>query len=495
MLKDLSEAEKIPYLRHLLRTDLFFLLWFGLNRTDVFNQWILDRCNEVQASPDGHLDLWSRGHYKSSVITFAKTIQDILASHGQRPVVPHELTFGIFSSTRPLAKQFLSQIKREFESNDLLKSLFPDILYSHPKRESARWSDEGIIVRRKGNPKECTVEAWGVVEGQPTSKHFDVLIYDDVVTIANVATKEMMDKTTQAWSLSLNLGAKGAKFRYIGTRYHFADTYAEMIKRDVVKARIHPAEDEQGNPVLLTKEELEIKRKEMGSYVYNAQMLLNPLPESEQNFKLEWLQYYTYSHHSDMNVYVTVDPASEKKDSADYTVMCVIGLASDNNYYLLDMIRDRLSLTERAVTLFDLHRRWKPLHVGYEKYGIQADTEYLRECMNRQNYHFHVIELGGRLAKIDRIKKLVPYFEQKRIFFPANLHKTNNSGKLEDLIDIFLNEEYKRFPYCAHDDMLDALARIVDDNMQTCWPYIYEENEHKDRYNKKTKRQWSQWSA
>ncbi len=99
--------------RDMARTDLFFLLTVVLKRKDAVNQWILDRCKEVEESPDGHLDLWSRGHYKSTIITFAKTIQDILASHGDNPLPKWngvEITVGIFSCTRPIAKQFLAQL-------------------------------------------------------------------------------------------------------------------------------------------------------------------------------------------------------------------------------------------------------------------------------------------------------------------------------------------------------------------------------------------------
>ena len=109
------------------------------NRKDADRDWIYDRCREVEANPNGYLDLWSREHYKSSVITFALNIQEILNNP--------EVTIGIFSHTRPIAKAFLSQIKREFESNTFLQGLFPDILYENPYKDSPKWSlDDGIIV-------------------------------------------------------------------------------------------------------------------------------------------------------------------------------------------------------------------------------------------------------------------------------------------------------------------------------------------------------------
>ena len=94
----------------------------GLNRLDIKHQWLLERCKEVEANPNGHLDLWARDHRKSSIITYAKSIQDILASHGDNPLPVWngvEVSIGIFSVTRPLAKQFLAQIKREFETNNV----------------------------------------------------------------------------------------------------------------------------------------------------------------------------------------------------------------------------------------------------------------------------------------------------------------------------------------------------------------------------------------
>ena len=144
-----SEADRKAKTRNLIRTDLYFLLRYVFNRPDVEHPWLFDRCREVQANPNGYLDLWSREHYKSTIITFAKTIQDILSSHGDDPLPEwkgREATFGIFSFNRPGAKKFLEFIRKELADNKVLKDCFPDILYENPEKESPKWSlDEGIL--------------------------------------------------------------------------------------------------------------------------------------------------------------------------------------------------------------------------------------------------------------------------------------------------------------------------------------------------------------
>jgi hypothetical protein len=188
-------------LREACRKDLYFLMRFVCGREDLKHQWILDRCDEVQTAPNGFLDLWARDHYKSSIITFGKTLQDIL--------VGPEITIGIFSHTRPAAKAFLRQIKREVEQNALLKDIFDDILWADPAKDAPGWSeDNGLVFRRKGNPKEATLEAWGLVDGQPTGRHFGLRVYDDVVSQEASSSEEMRRQTLSAWELSLNLGTK-----------------------------------------------------------------------------------------------------------------------------------------------------------------------------------------------------------------------------------------------------------------------------------------------
>lgn len=463
-----EKAQKLPNeaFRWLCRNDLYFLLRYGLQRPDCDNDWVFDRCIEVQEEPDGHLDLWAREHYKSTIITFTKTIQDIL--------IDPEVTVGIFSHTRPISKAFLRQIKREFESNELLKSWFPDILWANPQKDSPKWSeDDGITVIRKTNPKEATIEAWGVVDGQPTSKHYRNLIYDDVVTKESVTSPEMMAKTVDALALSYNLGAHGGIRRFIGTRYHFNDAYRTVIDRGTVKLRVYPATVDgtvDGEPVFLDRATLAEKRRDFGPYVFACQMLQDPKADEVQGFKKAWLKHAITTSTAGMNIYMVVDPASAKKKTSDYTAAWVVGLAADRNIYVLDIVRDRLSLTQRADMVMNLHRRWHPISVGYERYGMMADIEHIRDRQERENYRFRINELGGTMPKNDRIRRLIPLFEQGRIYIPHALRKTNYEGISVDVVKEFIDQEYMSFPVAVHDDMLDALARIMDDDMGIAFP-------------------------
>jgi phage terminase large subunit-like protein len=464
----ISRDRQSALLRELMLHDLFALLVVGCRRRDLIHPWIYERVREVEASPDGHLDLWARGHGKSSIITFGATLRDVLRDP--------ELTVGIFSHTRPVAKAFLKQLKTELETNELLKDLFPDVLWRDPEREAPTWGlDSGITVKRLGNPKESTVEAWGLVDGQPTSRHYGLMVYDDVVTRESVTTPEQIATTTAAWELSRNLAGRPERTRYIGTRYHANDTYRTMIDRRAARPRVHKATVDgacDGEPVFLTRAENEAKRREMGPYTYACQMLQNPLADSAQGFLRDWLEYYDGAlKTAGMNLYILVDPASKRKVGSDYTVMAVIGLGADRNYYLVDLVRDRLNLTARGETLFGLMAKYpQAIRVGYEEYGLQADIEFIRYLQNERNNRFSIVPLGGPMPKPDRIRRLVPACEQGRFWLPRRLLYVDWEKRVHDLVADFLSDEYEAFPVSLHDDMLDAISRVLDPDLRATWP-------------------------
>ena len=465
--EEVLRAKEDVSIRRLCQHDLFFLLTIGCKRKDLDHDWLYARCREVEAAPNGMLDLWAREHYKSTIITFGLTIQDILNDP--------EVTVGIFSHTRPIAKGFLEQIKRELEVNEFLKKKFPDVLWDQPHRESPRWSlDGGIIVKRKSNPKEATVEAWGLVDGQPTSKHFSRLVYDDVVTKESVSTPDQIKKVTDALALSYNLGAKDGVKRFIGTRYHLNDTYRMLMERKTATTRLHPATIDgtfEGKPVLWTPELLAQKRRDMGPYVAACQLMQNPKEDSVMGFEESWLRFYDFlRNYSNWNFYILVDPANEKKKENDYTVMLVIALAPDQNYYLVDGIRDRLNLRERTSKLFEFVRRYNPIRVGYEQYGMMADKQHVEYVMEQENFRFNIVAVAGATPKPDRIRRLVPICEQGRFWLPHQLYFVDRERKPRDLIREFVQDEYLPFPVAVHDDILDCASRIVEPVMLAVFP-------------------------
>lgn len=447
-------------LAELGKEDLFFLLTHLLRRPDVGHPWLYDRCRMVEAEPDGHLDLWAREHYKSTIITFGLSIQDIFRDP--------EVTIGIFSHTRPIAKKFLLQIKTEFEVNDTIKALYPNVLWQKPKQDSPKWSeDEGIVVKRQSNPKESTVEAWGLVDGQPTSKHFAVLNYDDTVVRESVTSPTMIEKTTTAIADSYNLGKVGGVKRGIGTRWHFNDSYRTVLERGTFKPRIFDGtEGNKGDikrPVLISKEAMAEKRRDMGVYVFGCQILQNPKADAVHGFQRGWLEYWPPDRGAGLNIYHLRDAANSKKQDADYTVDWIVGLGPDENFYVLAVYRDRLNLPERTDLFFELQKRWRPIETRYEEYGMQGDIQHLKTEMVTRKYRVRITKVSGRMPKPERIKRLIPLFEKRQVILPSQFHITTRDHETKDMVHEFVENEYMAFPVPAHDDMLDSLSRICDE--------------------------------
>lgn len=424
----------------------------------------MDRIREVEDLHNKTLDLWSREHFKSTILTYGLVVQEVLNNPEER--------IAIFSHTRGIAKAFLRRIKLTFESNDLLKLLFPDVLYSDPKNQSPKWSeDDGIIVNRKGVYNEATLEAWGLVDGMPTSRHFTIRVYDDVVTKDSVSTPEQIKKTDEAFKLSQFLGARGGKVRVVGTRYHFADQYSKMLSSGAWEPRVRKGV-ENNISVFLTQKELEDFKQVVcdgNTYIYNCQMLLDPVAEEAQEFKRAWLRYYRTLPNKALNLYLFCDPANEKKTKgagSDYTVFWLWGLDPMGNFFLVDLLRERLNLFERWNALKKFMTKHPSIRkVYYEQYAMQADIQHFNSKMSDDGIYFLIEPLGGRLKKEDRIRKLIPLFEGGKVWLPEVLY--SSSGR--DLIKEFIEEEYLLFPYASHDDCLDAASRIRDDEVEA-WP-------------------------
>jgi phage terminase large subunit-like protein len=161
------------------------------------------------------------------------------------------------------------------------------------------------------------------------------------------------------------------------------------------------------------------KRRVQGLYTFSTQMLLKPQGDEAQGFKREWLRYSNGTpSRTGLNVYLLVDPANSKRKKSDWTAAWVVGLGPDENYTILDVLRDKLNLAERAERLFELVSTRRPLLVAYEEYGLQADIQFIQHLQEERNYRFTIRPVGGTMGKADRIRRLLPLFEQGRIILP-----------------------------------------------------------------------------
>jgi len=493
------QSGDINAIRWLGANDRYFLLTCLLRRPDCRHDWIYARCREVEADPDNHIDLWAREHYKSTIITFAGVIQDMI----REP----ELCQVIFSHNRPAAKAFLLQIKLELEDNKFLYQIYPDIFFENPQKEAAKWNeDEGICVRRKANPREASLEAWGI-DSMPTGKHFGKLVYDDIIDEKDVTNPDAIKRNIVQYELSVFIGSRECRQQMIGTRYHFADTYGVILQRKIYAERRYPATHDgtfDGRPVFLSdKRWSEIMRLTKSTVA--AQMLLNPLAGSEVAFDIRQLKFWEVRPKR-ISVYVLMDASKGRHAKSDDTAVAVIGIDINRNKYLLEALRHRMPLSKRWETLRNLWKKWtltpgvQLVRVGVEQFGMQTDAEYFDERMKAEDISFPIEELAwpreGLKSKEHRIERLEPDFRMGRLRLPrvrtiddegrvdhfdptklkncqevanqgeryrcaAPLLKTDHDGKVYDVIDRFL-EEYMFFPFAPRDDLLDAMSRIYD---------------------------------
>jgi phage terminase large subunit-like protein len=91
--------------------------------------------------------------------------------------------------------------------------------------------------------------------------------------------------------------------------------------------------------------------------------------------------------------------------------------------------------------------------------------------MNRQNYRFDIVPLGGKIAKEDRIRRLVPDFERGGVWVPRSLLYSQYNQTSTDLVKE-LEMELGSFPFGQHDDMIDALSRIKDPKLAASRPMV-----------------------
>ncbi|OGP65288.1 MAG: hypothetical protein A3K22_05885, partial [Deltaproteobacteria bacterium RBG_16_42_7] len=452
--------------RSLVLNDLWFIVYFVMGVKPANHPFVVGVAQDVENGPrTGTLDIWAREHYKSSIITIAETLQ----YHLRNP----EHCSGLFSYVRPVAKAFLRSIKILCENSDLLKACFPDVLWQNPMSEAPKWSeDDGLIFKRKSFArKESTVEGWGLIEGMPTSKHFDRRIYDDIETFDIADSADMLNKCFEKFEMSDNLGMDGGIERVNGTFYnHNGPLKRIMDKKDIngnpmYLTRIKPATHDgtlSGRAVLLSEERL---AKLKMSITFNSQQLCDPTPKGTQLLNSSMLQYISIVD-IPLNLYkfMMVDPAGDGKDSWGIFVCGVEPVVDEigaSNVYILDCIIDNMSVSSAIETVAKMYMRNGIIEqIGVEKVGLSTMEVHVANTLNKQGRRVSIedktlvlLKPAGR-SKVSRIENAIAW--------PLLNSKISISDYVPISYRTRLKQEMDEFPFGKHDDGIDALSYLYD---------------------------------
>lgn len=455
--------------------------WRELEPSEYKHNWHID-CIAA------HLEAVERGEIKRLIINVPpRTGKTLLVN-----VIYTAWLLGRNPGTRVLGVSYAQRLSEKIAyrvrilmETDWYKELFP-----HTKLDPAQSQKTNFMTTRGGGRFSTSVGGTLTGEGGNYLLIDDPMNPDEALSdVKRISSNEWVD---QAIYSRLN-DPVNDKIVVIMQRLHSDDTTGHLLKTGEWHMLKLPVWTENKitityggqewsykgllHPDRLSQEVLDDLRASMGSYAFAGQYIQEPVPIGGGEFKTDFLNYY-HSKTLDTkpcNLYITVDPATSKKKTSDYTAMCVWALAPDQNYYLVDGLRERLNPTERIDTLFNLHRKWneitgKPPKVGYERYGMMSDIHYIEKRQTEESYRFPLIEIHSGMQKEERIRRLIAPMERGQVWLPNDIYYKDHKGLPQNFMSGIVDEEMLLFPFAAHDDFLDAMSMIFD--MSPIFPKI-----------------------
>lgn len=415
---------------------------------------IIHNVSDNQAS----MDLAPRGHGKSTIGDVDFCITKVLRNP--------DIRIMIGSKTQTQASAFLKEIRTHFEQNVNLIRIFGD----WKKSRDNVWNDKEFTVnRRTVIKKEATVSALGA-SGAVVSKHFDIIIGDDLVGFENART-EAQRKVLKEWfysSLYPTLEPDG-EIHILGTRYSPMDLYEDLIKSKNYKVNVQQAitvKDGQEYSLWESKfslEKLRSIREEAGLIIFNMQYQNNTELAKGKIFKYKYFKHFEeYDIDYDLNrvrvkvldsqgvpywipvrIYMGADLAISEDETSnnDYFVLTVIGVDKNKNVYMLDYLKERLTFNAQLNAILDYGKNKFPM---VERIGVET-VQYQKSLAQeiRRLSLLPVVNIQTSKDKVTRAMRRSALFENGKVWFRIGM---------DDLEECLL-----LFPEVDHDDLFDGL--------------------------------------
>jgi len=528
LFNQLMQIENIEDKRDALRAacgDLYFLSEAVLRNEHseyikLDDEYHGDMCKWLEKPKDRKMLLASRGTLKSTVATRNYTIWRIINDPN--------ITILIVSATLDNSKKKLRSIAEVFERNGMFRWLFPELI---PKSFNDRWTQTSITVPRKATSPEGTVEVQGY-ESELTSRHYDLIIDDDVVGKENSSNREQINKVKNYYTQSLQLLRKPFGQRLIiGTLWNYMDLYNHILenlydeydfyirscwKNDkYVKGSdghwlwvIDGLEPASVYPALMpVKKILQIKKELeadplQGISTFKAQYEMRIVDDVNSIFPRQ--TYITQKPTFKMSEMTDVplafslscDPAVSEAKEADETSFLLRAVDDKGIWYVWHHFAKRGMKEEDIVDMYIWYLQNFPIDLAtVETVSFQKNLKYAIEKRCREEnifFPYFALPAGYNSASKNnsdmKIRGLATHYATGKIKFLLEEDGTLNPEQ-EKLLD-----QLWRFPKAAHDDRADTLSMHLHMPIYGTVPFITSTVKQDslpkdvDRYGKKIKK-------
>lgn len=242
------------------------------------------------------------------------------------------------------------------------------------------------------------------------------------------------------------------------TRWDYQDLYNYILVNEryryniIIRAAVE--DDELLFPERLTLQFLDEQKRTQGNYIFSCQYMNNPVDDETATFKQSYFRPTDWAMVKDrpMNWFMAIDP-SEEGPYSDYAAFVLVGMDYQQELYVKEIHRAKMNYSQIVNLMFDWYLKYKPRRIALETVATQKSIGYIlnNEQKNRGIW-LPVETIKSRTAsKESRIEALAPYYEFGRVH---HIKEANQISELE--------YELLHFPKGGHDDVIDALATILE---------------------------------
>lgn len=447
------------------------------NKTPAIHLKMLDT---ISYRKKNHLvNLCSRGLAKTTL--FGEYLVLYLACFGELPGLK-DVTGMIYvgDTMENGAKSLRKNIEYRYQHSEFLKALLPEA--------QSKFTDNYLeFTNVKGH--SFGVKLFGATSGIRGTKIFgkrpQVAVLDDLLSDENAKSKTVMDliKDTVYKGIDPALDPNGNLVILSGTPFNKEDVMLEAVESGAWETNVYPVCErfpcsradfsgawEDRFTYDFIKETYERYKLSGKLGAFYQEFMLQITSDEDRMVKDSEIRWYRKSdlmrNRNAFNFYITTDFATSSKTTADFSVISVWALNSNEDWYWVDGVVEKQSMDKTIDALFDLVQEYRPMQVGVEITGQQgAFISWLqREMMNRSIwFNFASSDKTGNTPgirpmqdKLSRFNIVLPWFKAGKMYFP--LEKRDGNELTEFMTELRL-ATYAGFK--GHDDCIDTISQLA----------------------------------